>query len=117
MGVHEYMRMQLQPRKATNISLDAALLTDALALKINLSRAAEEGVRRAVNKALVEVWLAQTAVALGSSNRFVEDNGLPLAPYRPFLMPQAKTSGVCTKRAARQILAADGIKALANLDW
>lgn len=30
---------------------------------------------------------------------------------------QAKTSEVYTKGAARQILAADGIKALANLDW
>lgn len=76
--------MQPQTRKATNISLDAGLLTDARALKINLSRAAEEGVRRAVNKARAEAWLVQNAEALGSSNRFVEDNGLPLAPYRPF---------------------------------
>lgn len=76
--------MQPQTRKATNISLDAGLLTDARALKINLSRAAEEGVRRAVDKARAEAWLVQNAEALKSSNRFVEDNGLPLAPYRPF---------------------------------
>ena len=40
--------MNAQPRKPTNLSLDAALLTEAKALKVNLSRAAEDGVRNAV---------------------------------------------------------------------
>ena len=43
--------MQIQTRKSTNLTLDAALLSDAKALHVNLSRAAENGVRLAVAQA------------------------------------------------------------------
>lgn len=35
--------MNAQPEKPTNLSLDGALLAEAKNLKVNLSRAAEEG--------------------------------------------------------------------------
>lgn len=71
-------------RKATNVSLDAGLLADARLLRINLSRAAEEGLRQAVAKARARDWLTENAGALESSNRFFEEHGLPLAQHRPF---------------------------------
>lgn len=76
--------MQAQPRKSTNLSLDGALLSEAKALKVNLSRAAEEGVRRAVAQVRAENWRAENASALESSNRYVEDHGLPLERFRQF---------------------------------
>lgn len=71
-------------RKPTNLSLDTSLLREARALKVNLSRAAEEGVRAAVAEARATVWQAENAAALESSNSFVETHGLPLTRYRQF---------------------------------
>lgn len=74
----------MQLRKSTNLSLDDALLAEAKGLDINLSRAAEDGVRRAVARVRSERWLAENAAALESSNRYVAEHGLPLERYRPF---------------------------------
>lgn len=76
--------MNANARKPTNLSLDATLLSEARALKVNLSRAAEEGVRRAVADARAAAWAAENAEALESSNAYVEAQGLPLARYRRF---------------------------------
>ena len=76
--------MNTQPRKPTNRSLDASLLTEAKALKVNLSRAAEDGVRNAVAAAKAAQWKAENAAALQSSNAYVEEHGLPLDTYRQF---------------------------------
>ncbi len=71
-------------RKATNISLDQALLAEAKALRINVSKAAEAGLARAVAERQAELWLQQNREALESSNSYVEQHGLPLAKYRGF---------------------------------
>lgn len=76
--------MNTHPRKPTNLSLDAALLFEAKALKVNLSRAAEDGVRHAVAAAKAAQWKAQNAAALQSSNAYVDRHGLPLDRYRQF---------------------------------
>lgn len=76
--------MNTPTRKPTNLSLDPALLSEARALNVNLSRAAEEGVRVAVSQARSAAWRAENAAALDSSNAYVEANGLPLERYRQF---------------------------------
>jgi len=72
------------PRKPANLSLDQTLLSQARALGINLSRAAEAGLREAVRQAQAEQWSRDNAGALSASNAWVEEHGLPLAQYRPF---------------------------------
>lgn len=76
--------MNAQPKKATNLTLDASLIEEARTLDVNLSRAAEEGLRVAVRQARADRWRAENAEALASSNDWVEQNGLPLARYRAF---------------------------------
>ena len=76
--------MGAQLRKATNLSLDTELLLEARALGVNVSRAAEEGLRAAVRIARADAWRAENAEALASSNAWVEANGLPLAAFRQF---------------------------------
>lgn len=71
-------------RKPTNLSLDAALLDEARGLGVNLSRAAEAGLREAVRAAKAEAWRRENRAALESTNDWVEVNGLPLAKHRPF---------------------------------
>ena len=71
-------------RKSTNLTLDAALLTEAKNLKVNLSRAAEKGIRRALQKKREADWKAENKHALASSNNYADEHGLPLAAYKQF---------------------------------
>ena len=71
-------------RKPTNLSLDSALLKEAKALGINVSRSAEAGIAEAVRLHKQENWLKENAEALESSNSYVEANGLSLARHRHF---------------------------------
>lgn len=77
-------RLSDAPKKATNVSISEALLADAKELQINVSRAAEAGLDRAIAERRAEIWLQENREALQSSNDYVERNGLPLAKYRQF---------------------------------
>lgn len=69
-------------KRAANLSIDASLLHEAKTLDINISRADEEGIAKAVANAKAERWRAENREALQSSNAFVETNGLPLERFR-----------------------------------
>lgn len=71
-------------RRATNLSLDAALLDEARALGVNLSRACERGLAEQVADARAARWRTENDAAIAASNAFVEANGLPLAGDRLF---------------------------------
>lgn len=71
-------------RKRANLSLDSALLKEAKALGINVSRSAEAGIAQAVKRYKKKQWLKENASALASSNAYAEANGLPLARHRQF---------------------------------
>lgn len=71
-------------KKATNLSLDQAILAEARALNVNLSHAAEQGLRHEVARVRAERWKAENATAIESSNSWAEAHGLPLDRYRRF---------------------------------
>ena len=71
-------------RRATNLSLDSTLLAEARELKVNLSRAAEDGIRQEVENTRRGIWRAENREALHSSNAYVDENGLPLDRHRQF---------------------------------
>ncbi len=71
-------------KKPTNLSLDRSLLAEARELNVNLSRAAEAGLRQAIAQTKSERWKAENAAAMESSNQWVEEHGLPLEKYRQF---------------------------------
>ena len=72
------------PKKPTNLSIDQSLLADAKALGVNLSQAAEAGLRTAVSEAKGAAWKRDNAKAIKSSNEWVEKHGLPLEKLRPY---------------------------------
>jgi antitoxin CcdA len=72
------------PKRATNVSINERLLAEAKELDVNISRAAEFGLTRAIAERRSELWLQENRAALDSSNAFVEKHGLPLAKYRSF---------------------------------
>jgi antitoxin CcdA len=78
------MQARTAARKPTNLTLDSDLLAEARAFDVNLSQAAEAGLRRAVVEAKTRAWQRENAAALASSNAWTEAQGLPLDPYRLF---------------------------------
>ena len=71
-------------RRATNVTINPELVTEAKELGINLSQAFEHGLRLALSEARAARWLEENHEAVESSNAYVEANGLPLAHLRLF---------------------------------
>ncbi|SCX06938.1 MULTISPECIES: type II toxin-antitoxin system CcdA family antitoxin [Agrobacterium] len=71
-------------RKAANLSLDSVLVEQARELKINISRAAEDGITYAIKAERERLWRLENVEAIRLSNDYVEKHGLPLAQYRKF---------------------------------
>ena len=77
-------RTETRSRKAANLSIDEAVLADAKALDINVSRAAETGIAEAVRAEKGRRWLEENREALLYYNEWMEENGLLLDEYRQF---------------------------------
>lgn len=71
-------------RKATNLSLDQAVIAEAKELGLNISRIAEEGLTRAIAARKVELWLAENREAIEENNRYFAEHGLPFAELRKY---------------------------------
>ena len=72
------------PRPTAALPIDEHLLTEARRFEIDVARAAEAGIARAIAERKAERWLRENHVALESSNAWVEQHGLPLAAHRAF---------------------------------
>lgn len=71
-------------RSSANLSVSSDLIAEAKSLDINISRAAEEGIAQAVREEKTRRWKEENAEAIADWNRWVAENGLPLAKYRMF---------------------------------
>lgn len=71
-------------KRATNVTLSAALVDEAKALGVNLSQACEAGLARRVSETKAEHWKRENRAAIESWNKWTDENGLPLAKYRQF---------------------------------
>ncbi len=76
--------MSAEARRKASVSVDAALLSDARDLDIDVSRVAEKGLAAAVKAERERRWRLENAEAIKAYNDDVEKNGLPLAKYRQF---------------------------------
>lgn len=74
----------MEGRRSTSLTLNRRLLDEARALGVNVSRAAEEGVVRAVAAARARRWREENHEAVETFNRFIDRDGLPLAELRKF---------------------------------
>lgn len=66
------------------LSIDDALVEQARALKLDVAKAAEEGIARAIKAERERLWKIENAEAIAAENAYVEKHGLPLAKYRQF---------------------------------
>ncbi len=72
------------PACTTSLAIDPTLFAEAKALKIDLAKAAEDGISKAVRAVHAAQWQEANKDALASSNRYVETEGIPLAKHRQF---------------------------------
>ena len=72
------------PKKATNITLSADVLSEAKALGINISQACDQFLRDLVRRERERRWLEENAEFIAAYNRTVEEEGLPLDEWRSF---------------------------------
>ena len=75
-------RQAANKRRAVNVSVDEALLVDARALKINISRTLEEALYAKVHAEKVRRFQEENREAFESYNRFIAENGLWINEYR-----------------------------------
>jgi antitoxin CcdA len=71
-------------RRATSLTLDSAMLDEAKALGVNISRAAESGIVSELKRAKAEAWKRENRAAIEATNRYIEEFGIPLADLRKF---------------------------------
>jgi antitoxin CcdA len=76
--------MNAHTRKPTNLSLDRTLLEEARALDVNLSRAAEDGLRAAVKAEKERQWKEENRDVIKAWTAWHDKNGLLLEKYRQF---------------------------------
>ena len=69
-------------RKATNLTLNAELVRQANSLNINMSQAAEDGIRAAIKQQMDTNWRAENQAAIEQYNATVDATDLPFAKYR-----------------------------------
>jgi antitoxin CcdA len=71
-------------RRSTSLSLDRAMLDEARALGINISRAAEAGLSVAIRQERARRWQVENATPIAEYNAFIARQGIPLARFRKF---------------------------------
>ncbi len=72
------------PKKATNLTLSADVLSEAKALGINLSQVCDQFLRELVRKERERRWEQENAEFIAAYNQTVEAEGLPLEEWRSF---------------------------------
>lgn len=76
--------MAAQPRRPTNLSLDAARVAEARDMGLNLSQLANAALRKAVQAERDRRWQVDNAALIAAKDAWIGKNGLPLERYRLF---------------------------------
>ena len=71
-------------KKATNVTLNADVLNAAKALGINVSQVCDQRLREVVAQELDRRWRSEHADFITAYNTTLEQEGLPLDPWRTF---------------------------------
>jgi antitoxin CcdA len=71
-------------RRATTVKLPAAMVEEAMALGINVSRSCETGIQAPRSAERERRRRIENANAIAAYNRWIEENGIPLEEFRSF---------------------------------
>ena len=68
-------------RRRVNLTIDEQVMAEAKALGLNASRAAEAGIRAAINKRQEQVWLEEHREKIAAYNERIDQEGTLLTPH------------------------------------
>ena len=71
---------QSPKRRPINLTIRDDILSEAKALKLNASKAAEAGIEAAIRQAREENWLAENQDSIAAHNQRVAESGPLLVP-------------------------------------
>jgi antitoxin CcdA len=71
-------------KRATNVTIDADLLTRAKALGLNVSSAVEDGLRARIREEEIRRWHAENKEAIEALNKETREHGLWYDRWRRF---------------------------------
>lgn len=66
------------------LPIRASLLEEAKSPGVKISQACERDLEEEIRECQTRLWLEENEDAIAASNRFVEENGVPLSRYRNF---------------------------------
>ncbi|HWD27747.1 MAG TPA: type II toxin-antitoxin system CcdA family antitoxin [Rhizomicrobium sp.] len=69
-------RQRAGPKKAVNVSVDAELLKIAKEIGVNISKVAEDALRKATEPERIRRWREENKEAIESYNAYIERNGI-----------------------------------------
>ena len=72
--------LQNPKRRPVNLTIREDIMSDARALNLNASKAAEAGIEAAIKQAREENWLAENREAITAHNQRVAESGPLLVP-------------------------------------
>lgn len=76
--------MSRKPPMRETIAVNSKLMARALDLKLDVVRAAEAGIDRAIQDEKERLWRLENAEGFEAANDWVARNGLPLNRFRTF---------------------------------
>lgn len=80
MSTIEKTTLETAKRRPATFTVRTDLMTEARALRLNASRAAEAGIEVAVRKAKEKAWLEENADAIKVYNERIEKHGTLIKP-------------------------------------
>ena len=72
------------PKKATNLSINSSLLSEARVLKVNLSATLEKALEAELRASKKAQWLEENKQAIENCNQLIEKHGLFADKFRTF---------------------------------
>ena len=78
MNIREKAENMLSPK------VDETLLDQAKDLGLDVAQIPDDQLHTAISQTKSSLWQKENALAIQASNKWVEENGVPLAKYRSF---------------------------------
>ncbi len=73
-------RAEFPKRRSVNVTIREDLVTQARALSVNMSKAAEAGLVEAIRSARETAWREENRQAIAEYNAWIERDGVPFPP-------------------------------------
>ncbi|MBO6754835.1 MAG: type II toxin-antitoxin system CcdA family antitoxin [Roseibium sp.] len=76
--------MSVKSKAPATIAVQSRLAKEAANMKIDVVKAAEHGIKQAIQAEKERLWRLENAQSIKASNAYVDQHGLPFGSFRTF---------------------------------